>query len=341
MGKKIAKSSRKQKKKRLEKSQLERQIRKKRKCENACFVAQKPSGIALTLILRKNALPVSVLLCGCLFYFNALSNNVASAQDLQSLRQSINTSVPKTQNTIRKVTDIKISKNYTIKTENTVSIITYAPTIKVLSTNEREIPNDDFIIYLGNSEKIIDKEIPKEINKQDQKTETVITSPIPKQNTPKYIWKDSFVGTDNFSEDVKKIIGNAPMKNMLGDIATRDRSVATFLVAIAMKESKFGTYAPKKEGKDCFNYWGYRGRENTTMSGYSCFDNPAHAIRVVGNRIEALIKQGLDTPSKMIVWKCGSTCAGHSEESVDKWIADVSINFFRLNPIFSVSKITK
>jgi hypothetical protein len=29
------------------------------------------------------------------------------------------------------------------------------------------------------------------------------------------------------------------------------------------------------------------------------------------------------TPAKLIVWKCGFSCEGHSRESVQKWIADV------------------
>lgn len=129
---------------------------------------------------------------------------------------------------------------------------------------------------------------------------------------------------------IKAIVKEAPMKEMVDEIAKRDKPVAAFLVGIAMKESKFGTYSPKKDGKDCYNYWGYRGKENTTKSGYSCFDSPEHAVRVVGDRIESLVKNGRTTPAKMIVWKCGSSCAGHGQESVDKWIADVSIHYYGL-----------
>ena len=69
------------------------------------------------------------------------------------------------------------------------------------------------------------------------------------------------------------IIKGTPMEKMSDYIVKRDKPVAAFLVGIAMKESKFGKYAPKKDGADCFNYWGYRGKENTTKSGYSCFDD--------------------------------------------------------------------
>ena len=135
-----------------------------------------------------------------------------------------------------------------------------------------------------------------------------------------------------FKRQISAIIKNAPMKEMVDDVVERDRIVAAFLVGIAMKESKFGTYSPKKDGKECYNYWGYRGKENTTKSGYSCFDSHEQAVQVVGDRIEALVKQGRRNPSQMIVWKCGFSCNGHSKESVDKWIKDVSIHYYGLNP---------
>jgi hypothetical protein len=135
---------------------------------------------------------------------------------------------------------------------------------------------------------------------------------------------------ESLNRRIKAIVKDAPMKEMVDEIAERDKPVAAFLVGIAMKESKFGTYSPKKDGKDCYNYWGYRGKENTTKSGYSCFSSPEQAVQVVGDRIESLVKNGRTTPNKMIVWKCGSTCAGHGKESVDKWIADVSIHYYGL-----------
>lgn len=134
------------------------------------------------------------------------------------------------------------------------------------------------------------------------------------------------------------IVKNTPMERMANDIAKRDRAVAAFIVGIGMKESKFGIYSPKKNGVECYNYWGYRGKENTTDSGYSCFDSPSHAVKVVGNRIERIVKQGAKNPAQMISWKCGSTCAGHSKESVDKWIQDVAIHYYGLNPSVQVAR---
>ena len=39
---------------------------------------------------------------------------------------------------------------------------------------------------------------------------------------------------------------------------------------------------------------------------------------------ETLIgSERLNTPAKLIVWKCGFSCEGHGRESVEKWISDV------------------
>jgi hypothetical protein len=128
-----------------------------------------------------------------------------------------------------------------------------------------------------------------------------------------------------------EILKGTPMEVMAVEIGKRDKKVAAFLIGIGRKESSWGEHSPKKNGQECYNYWGYRGKENTTASGYSCFDSPQHAIAVVGGKIEKLIDQRIDTPERMIVWKCGRTCAGHDPGSVKKWISDVSHYFYRLN----------
>ncbi len=82
-------------------------------------------------------------------------------------------------------------------------------------------------------------------------------------------------------------------------------------------------------GEDCFNYWGYRGvRDRMGTGGHTCFDNPKDAVDTVGKRITTLIKKyKLTTPEDMIVWKCGSSCAGHNNYGVQKWILDVGYYF--------------
>jgi hypothetical protein len=33
----------------------------------------------------------------------------------------------------------------------------------------------------------------------------------------------------------------------------------------------------------------------------------------------------------MVVWKCGASCSWDNPENVRSWIADVGINFYKLN----------
>ena len=130
--------------------------------------------------------------------------------------------------------------------------------------------------------------------------------------------------------DIKKLVLKHPIEGMAPFIAKQDKIVAAYLVAIAKKESNWGKYSPKKDGKECYNYWGYRGTYNQTQSGYSCFDSPSQAVDVVGDRIGELIDQNIDTPREMIVWKCGRSCYTHSSYSVDKWIKDVDLYYRKL-----------
>ena len=134
-----------------------------------------------------------------------------------------------------------------------------------------------------------------------------------------------------FETEILRYIKGRPMETMAPYIAKQPRIVAAFIVGIAMKESKFGVYAPHSGGRDCYNYWGYKGRENTTASGYSCFNSPEHAVQVVGKKIASLTARGISNPAEMISWKCGSSCAGHGAENVRKWIADVGVNFYKIN----------
>lgn len=145
-----------------------------------------------------------------------------------------------------------------------------------------------------------------------------------------------FVQTQEVPEEINNpkihaILEGSPMEAMVADLNKRDEKVASYLVAIAKKESDWGKHTPKKNGKECYNYWGYRGKENTTASGYSCFNSPSHAVEVVGNRIEKLINSKIDTPAKMVVWKCGSNCeATGGQAAANKWITDVAWYYNKL-----------
>ncbi len=131
-------------------------------------------------------------------------------------------------------------------------------------------------------------------------------------------------------KEYKDLVKGHPIEAMVPAIAKQDEEVSAFLISIAKKESNWGIHAPKKQGKNCYNYWGYRGSYNRTASGYSCFDSPEQAISVVGRRIKNLIQKKIDTPQKMVVWKCGSSCAGFPSKNVQKWISDVSFYYNKL-----------
>jgi hypothetical protein len=119
---------------------------------------------------------------------------------------------------------------------------------------------------------------------------------------------------------------------MSEEIARHDRRVAAFVIAIAKKESNWGKRVPTLDGKNCYNYWGFREqRERMGTGGHTCFDNPRDAVRSVSERIETLMYEyDRNTPQDMIVWKCGYSCDGHSEASVKKWIRDVDYYFRQL-----------
>ena len=139
-------------------------------------------------------------------------------------------------------------------------------------------------------------------------------------------------GANNKQEEIyNELVKGYPLAVMTLEISKQDKSVAAFLIAIAKKESDWGKHSPKKNGVDCYNYWGYRGGYNATDSGYSCFDDPDQAIAVVGGRIKDLIDQGINTPERMIVWKCGRDCSWDNPTAVKKWVSDVSAYYHKLN----------
>jgi hypothetical protein len=136
---------------------------------------------------------------------------------------------------------------------------------------------------------------------------------------------------EDFRQEILQYVKGRPMEAMAPYIAKQPRMVAAFLVGIAMKESKFGTYAPHLNGQDCRNYWGFKGGGTITSGGYTCFNSPEEAIQVVGKRIAKLVEGGRTNPSEMVIWKCGSTCSWDDPANVRKWIADVGVNFYRIN----------
>ncbi|MBP7061201.1 MAG: hypothetical protein KBA91_04490 [Candidatus Moranbacteria bacterium] len=121
-----------------------------------------------------------------------------------------------------------------------------------------------------------------------------------------------------------------PLQVMAPAISEYDREVAALIVGIAKKESNWGKRVPvDTTGADCFNYWGFKGAGSRGVAmGHGCFGSPEEAVHAVGNRIAELVqKRQTSEPKNMIIWKCGSSCATHSPESVQKWIADVDLYY--------------
>lgn len=133
-----------------------------------------------------------------------------------------------------------------------------------------------------------------------------------------------------------QLVGNAPIQEMVPAILKLDGKVGAFVVGIAKKESDWGKRAPSKEGTTCYNYWGYKGAGSRgTSMGYACFGSAEEAVETVGKRIETLVSKNINEPRKFVVWKCGSSCAGHDPGAVEKWISDVNLYFGKVMRIQS------
>lgn len=147
------------------------------------------------------------------------------------------------------------------------------------------------------------------------------------QKTAKGI-PDSFksIPQERLEKVITEMTEGHPISQMLPYIFTQDKLTAAYLVSIAKKESNWGKRSPKKDGQDCYNYWGYKGEGSRGMAqGHGCFGSPEEAVETVSKRIDTLTQDyERKTPRQMVVWKCGSSCAGHSDVSVQKWISDVA-----------------
>jgi len=71
--------------------------------------------------------------------------------------------------------------------------------------------------------------------------------------------------------------------------------------------------------------------ENTTLRGIPVSALPNRLFKWSGKKSRSLLPRAFPIPLKMISWKCGSSCAGHGARNVRKWIADVGVNFYKLN----------
>lgn len=138
---------------------------------------------------------------------------------------------------------------------------------------------------------------------------------------------------EEYEAEVKSMVKGYPIEDMLPYITKKDRIVAAFIIGIAKKESNWGKRIPTLNGRDCYNYWGYRGiRRLMGTGGHTCFNSRQDAVDTVAKRIEFLVSNNkLNTPAKMVIWKCGSACNKDNQAAVRKWISDVDIYFQKLN----------
>ncbi len=133
-----------------------------------------------------------------------------------------------------------------------------------------------------------------------------------------------------FEAELRAIVAGYPIESMVPTIAEYDREIAGLIIGIGKKESNWGKRVPRTEtGEDCFNYWGYKGAGARGVAmGHGCFGEPAEAVHAIGNRLKELVAlRKTSEPANMTIWKCGSSCATHSPESVRKWISDVDLYY--------------
>jgi len=137
----------------------------------------------------------------------------------------------------------------------------------------------------------------------------------------------------NLEEEIREMVKGYPIEAMVPEIVKYERIVAAFIVGIAKKESGWGVRVPVYQGQDCFNYWGYRGKNPVGTGGHSCFSSPKDAVDTVAKRLAFLVaNKKLNTPDKMVIWKCGSDCnATGGQAAANKWIKDVDMYFGKLN----------
>ncbi len=133
-----------------------------------------------------------------------------------------------------------------------------------------------------------------------------------------------------FESELRKIVAGYPIEAMIPFIAEYDQDIAGLIIGIGKKESNWGKRVPRtSDGADCFNYWGYKGPGTRGVAmGHGCFSDEAEAVHAIGNRLQELVtRERSSEPAQLTIWKCGSSCATHSPESVRKWVSDVDVYF--------------
>jgi len=137
----------------------------------------------------------------------------------------------------------------------------------------------------------------------------------------------------SLESEAEEMVEGYPIEKMLPYILEQDPEVAKYLIAMAKQESQWGKRVPVLNGQDCYNYWGFRSKRKLMGSGgHTCFNSRKDAVETVGRRIHELIYEyDRKTAERLIVWKCGNSCAGHSPEGVSRWIGTVDTYYQRLS----------
>lgn len=130
---------------------------------------------------------------------------------------------------------------------------------------------------------------------------------------------------------MEEMVAGYPIEKMIPLIVEKDPVVAAFIISIAKQESDWGKHVPVYKGEDCWNYWGYRGKNPVGTGGHTCFDSPEDAVDTVAKRLEFLVSnKRLNTPAKMIIWKCGD-CSWDNQRDMQRWISAVNMYFQKLD----------
>jgi hypothetical protein len=130
---------------------------------------------------------------------------------------------------------------------------------------------------------------------------------------------------------MRGMVAGYPIEKMVSLIAEKDPVVAAFLIGIAKQESDWGKHVPVYQGEECWNYWGFKGKNPVGTGGHTCFASPEDAVDTVAKRLDFLVSnQKRNTPAKMIIWKCGD-CSWDNQRDMQSWISAVNMYFQKLN----------
>ena len=205
---------------------------------------------------------------------------------------------------------------------------------EIIKNEDVNIPKTEPVIMADivpkNTETTSQEERNSEENKE-QVAKKSVDSVVKKED----ISEEKNVQEKTLEELAYETVKGHPIEKMLPYILEQDPEVAKYFIAISKQESGFGEHVPVLNGQDCYNYLGYRGKRKLMgTGGHTCFNSRKDAVETISKRIKTLIHdQDQNTARKLVgTWKCGSKdCAGHSKESVDRWVGTVGSTYDRLS----------